>query len=112
MDLVVEPYRLSRTLPSNELYGLASQIQRAAAAVPANTAEGHGRDCRGYSVRPLTIAKGSLMELETHFQIAERLGYAAPDRTRDLLKHSAEVSRMLSALLRRLRTNQPPAPKP
>jgi four helix bundle protein len=62
MDLVVESYRLSRLLPKSEVYGLGSQLQRAAVSVPANIAEGQGREHLGEYVHHLSIANGSLME--------------------------------------------------
>ena len=60
MDLVVESYRVSRLLPKAEMFGLISQIQRAAVSVPANIAEGHGREHMGDYLRHLSIASGSL----------------------------------------------------
>ena len=65
MDLVVESYRIAALLPKSETYGFAIQIQRSAVSVPANIAEGHGRDHLGDYLRHLSIANGSLMELET-----------------------------------------------
>jgi len=67
MALVVESYSVTRLLPKNESYGLIGQIQRAAVSIPANIAEGHGREHLGDYVRHLSFANGSLMELETHF---------------------------------------------
>jgi hypothetical protein len=61
MDLVVESYKISKRLPRTETYGLASQIQRAAVSIPANIAEGHGRDHLGEYLHHLSIANGSLM---------------------------------------------------
>ena len=69
MDLVVESYRITTMLPKSETYGLASQIQRAAASVPANIAEGHGREHLGDYLHRLSIANGSLLELETHILV-------------------------------------------
>ena len=74
-DLVVECYRLSKLLPTTERYGLAGQIQRAAISIPANIAEGHGREHLGDYLHHLSVANGSLMELETHLLITNRLGY-------------------------------------
>jgi len=73
MDLVVEVYRLSDTLPRDEKYGLVQQMRRAAASVPSNVAEGHGRDHLGDYLHHLSIANGSLMEMETQVMIAGRM---------------------------------------
>jgi four helix bundle protein len=75
MDLVVEVYRLSDTLPRDEKYGLVQQMRRPAASVPSNVAEGHGRDHLGDYLHHLSIANGSLMEMETQVMIAGRMGY-------------------------------------
>ena len=85
MDLTVESYRASASFPSDEKFGLISQIRRAATSVPANIAEGFGRwNSREFS-RFLAIASGSLRELETHLQIAQRLGYLSEVRLKPLL---------------------------
>jgi four helix bundle protein len=103
MDLVVESYRLSRLLPKSEAYGLASQMQRCAVSIPANIAEGHGREHLGDYIRHLSFATGSLMELETHLLIAQRLAYLKEADIKPALEASAEVSRMLSGLTKKLR---------
>src|SRR5262249_50090727 len=69
LDMTVECYRLSRTLPGSEVYGLSSQIRRASVSVPANIAEGHGRKHLGDYLHHPSVARGSLMELETHLVI-------------------------------------------
>src|SRR5881628_2959958 len=102
MDLVVECYRITALLPKNETYGLVNQIQRAAVSVPANIAEGHGREHLGDYLHHLSVANGSLMELETHCIIAQRLTYAAGDIA-PLLERAAEVGRMLAGLIRALK---------
>jgi four helix bundle protein len=107
MDLVVESYRLSRLLPKSEVYGLASQLQRAAVSVPANIAEGQGREHLGDYVRHLSIANGSLMELETHLLLAGRLTYLADDDLRHAFSLTAEVGRMITGLTKRLRSLKP-----
>jgi four helix bundle protein len=103
IELVVESYHLTRKLPSTERFGLVSQIQRAAVSIPANIAEGHGRHFRGDYRQFLSIARGSLKELETHFVISERLGFLTEADLRRARALSDEVSRMLSALHRKLR---------
>jgi four helix bundle protein len=104
MNLVVDCYAVTRTFPKSELYGLVSQVQRAAASVPANIAEGKGRTHLGDYLRHLSIAHGSLMELETHLLIAERLSYVHSDKVNALLQQTDEISRMLTALKQKLKT--------
>ena len=102
MDLVIESYRVSRLLPKSELFGLIAQTQRAAVSIPANIAEGHGRDHLGDYLRHLSIARGSLMELETHLLIVTRL-YIPMDEVKRALDMIREVDRMLSGLTRKLK---------
>ena len=109
MDLVVECYGATRKFPDREVYGLTSQLQRAAVSIPANIAEGQGRQHRTEFIQFLCIAKGSLTELETHIQIAHRLSYAKDDEEAALLKRTAEVGRLLNGMLRFLRQKNPPA---
>ena len=82
MDLVAEIYRLTKLFPQEELFGLTSQIRRAAVSVPANIAEGYGRIHRKEYLHHLSIARGSLMEVETHLQIAVRLTFLERDQVR------------------------------
>jgi four helix bundle protein len=103
MDLVVGSYNISKRLPRSETYALASQIQRAAVSVPANIAEGHGRDHLGEYLHHLSIANGSLMELETHLLLVDRLSYLPLTELERALSLAAEVSRMLAGLSRKLR---------
>ena len=77
MDLVAESYILSGKLPKTEIYGLASQIQRSAVSIPANIAEGQGREHLGDYLHHLSVANGSLMELETHLLLVSRLGFVS-----------------------------------
>jgi four helix bundle protein len=101
--LVVESYRVAKLLPKTENYRLIGQIQRAAVSVPANIAEGHGREHLGDYLRHLSFANGSLMELETHFLIAVELGYVTREQGSTVMSMTSEVGRMLTGLTRRLR---------
>lgn len=103
MDLVADCYRYVDALPKNETYGLISQVRRAAVSVPANIAEGHGRDHLGDYLRHLSMANGSLMELETHLLLVGRLGYRAAEDAEPLLAQCAEVGKMLNGLTKSLR---------
>ncbi len=107
MDLVVEVYRVSKAFPQDERWGLTSQVQRAATSVPANIAEGQGRVHRGDFVHHLSIARGSLMELETHLQIANRLGWLDDAEFDAIWAHCQDVGRLLNGLLRSLNSNPP-----
>lgn len=106
MDLVEGIYRLSRLFPGDERFGLTSQIQRSAVSVPANIAEGHGRKSTGAYLQHLSIACGSLAELETHIQIARRLGYISEDLAGSTLEAIAEIGRMMAGLRTSLNQKQ------
>ncbi len=103
IDLVIECYSASRKFPREECYGLTSQLQRAAVSVPANIAEGQGREHRKEFLHHLSIAHGSLAEMETHLQIAERLHYLSSDEVQSLLSRSEEIGRMINGLRKSLR---------
>jgi four helix bundle protein len=107
VDLVIASYELTKHFPQSELYGLVSQIQRAAISIPANIAEGHGREHLGDYLHHLSMANGSLMELETHFLVAGRLGYLKLESLDRLLDQTAEVGRMLAGLIRSLKNSRP-----
>jgi four helix bundle protein len=98
MDAVIKVYALTQQFPTQEKFGLASQLQRAAVSVPANIAEGHGRKSTAVFINHLGIAYGSLMEVETHIQIAERLGYIDGNASRLFLSDMNVLGRMLTGL--------------
>ncbi len=101
VDLVAEVYSVTKRIPRNDSH-LATQLQRAAVSVPANIAEGHGRQHLGDYLHHLSIASGSLTELETHLLLAERLA-VLPGRDVERVLHSAsDVSRMLAGLTKAL----------
>lgn len=111
MKLVAECYSMTKEFPNHQQFGLTSQLQRAAVSIPANIAEGHGRRTTGDYLRHLAIARGSLMELETHIQIAEMLKYVDSKGSEQLLVRTAEISRMLTSLLSSLGTIKQRKPK-
>lgn len=102
MNLVTEVYRISETWPKHESFGLTRQVQRAAVSVPSNIAEGKGRRGVRELAHHLSIAHGSLCELETQIEIARRLGYVTPEAIDSLEDQIAEVGRLIRGLLRRL----------
>jgi four helix bundle protein len=102
MGLAAEVYRVTRSWPKEELYGLTSQARRAAVSVPANIAEGYGRENRGSYLQFLKIAQGSVKELETHLLLAERIGVAAQTQVVPLLAQCESVGKLLRALMRKV----------
>lgn len=102
MDFVVQCYDVTARFPKSETYGLASQLQRAAISVPANIAEGQGRSHTREFINHLSIAYGSLMEVETHLQIAARLLCITESQLERLLMLSNEIGRMLNGLMQSL----------
>jgi four helix bundle protein len=98
MDLATAIYKITATFPNDERFGLTSQTRRAAVSIPANIAEGHGRKATGAYLNHLSIALGSLMELETHIQLALRFGFISNDQTSLLLLQTDAIGKMLSGL--------------
>jgi len=90
MELVVETYKATQNLPKEEIYGLISQMCRAAVSIPSNIAEGEGRRSRHEFGHFLSIAHGSLRELETHIMVAQRLAYLTDTQTQTLISTTEE----------------------
>ena len=103
IELVVEVYRLAKRLPKSERFELATQMKSAAVSIPTNIAEGHGRDHLGDYLRHLSIANGSLMELETELIIAKVLDFLQEAEVESVLSKTTDLGRMLAALTRRLK---------
>jgi len=101
--LAVEVYHLTQKFPKQETYGLSSQIQRAAVSIASNIAEGHARDSTKEFLQFLSIALGSLYELETQLILAERLSYLESEELKLVLSKTDEISRMIRGLQRSLR---------
>jgi len=102
IDWVEAIYRCSASWPTDERFGLTSQVRRAAVSVAANIAEGAGRKGTGEFIQFIGIARGSLAEVETHLLIAHRLGYLTADHVQPVLADMERIARMLSALATRL----------
>lgn len=106
MELVFGVYNVTRSFPKDELHGLVSQMRRAAVSVPSNIAEGKGRLTDRDRAHFYSQARGSLLELETQILIAQRLEYVFEARAKSLIETSAELSRMLNALIERIRPTE------
>ncbi len=102
MDLAVNCYRSTESFPRHQLYGLTSQLRRAAASIPANIAEGRGRRHTREYIQHLPIAAGSLAEVETHLELAARLGYVSAEIINPLHEQCSEIGRMLNGLAKSL----------
>ncbi|MGP1385899.1 MAG: four helix bundle protein [Thainema sp.] len=106
MALAEVCYRITRTFPREEIYGMVSQIRRAAVSVPANIAEGYGREYRNEYIRFLRIAQGFLKELETHLILAVRVEIITTKTVQPILAQCESTGKLLRALLRALQKNQ------
>lgn len=102
MDLAEACYQLTKHFPRDELFGLTSQIRRAAASIPANIAEGNGRELTGPYIQSLRIAQGSLKELETHLLLSQRVSLAQDADLSAAFAKCESVGKMLRALIRTL----------
>jgi four helix bundle protein len=107
MDLVELVYAATREWPKDEAYGLSSQIRRAAVSVPSNIAEGQGRTSTKEFLHHLSIAHGSLREVETQAIIAGRLRYAHPEVLERLLSSCAETGKLINGLMNTLSSKAP-----
>lgn len=112
MALAASVYRLTRQLPKHEEYRISGQMIRAATSVPANIAEGHGRGTRRDYAHFVSIAKGSLAELETFLLLVAELDLAPSTATDLVLAQAEEVGRMLTALRTRLVSKPPSSLEP
>ncbi|MBM3359059.1 MAG: four helix bundle protein [Betaproteobacteria bacterium] len=102
LELVDELYEVSSGFPPSERFGISSQLQRAAVSVPSNIAEGHGRKSTQAFLNHLSIAFGSLMEVETLILIAERRKYVDRNKSASLLAQTDQIGKMLSGLRKSL----------
>jgi four helix bundle protein len=105
MELAKDVYRLTRDFPSDEKFGLVSQMRRAAVSVPSNLAEGQARNTTGEFVQFISHAEGSLAELDTQLRLAVALGFCKPSDAKAVGSQVIEIQKMLKGLRRKLKTN-------
>jgi len=110
MHLTEAVYAVTRTFPQIELYALANQLQRAAVSIPSNIAEGHARNTTRDYLRFVSIAMGSLAEVETQLELAARLNYLGIEQRDALFTTTDELGRMLQGLRKSLQSKLPPSP--
>ena len=102
MELAAQCYRLTRSFPREEAFGMVAQIRRSGASVPANIAEGYGRESTGSYIQFLKTAQGSLKELETHLLLAIKVEIATVETASPVLERAETVGKMLRGLMRSL----------
>jgi four helix bundle protein len=114
MQLTESIYKITVTFPNKETYALANQLQRAAVSIPSNIAEGHARSSTKDYLRFISIAMGSLAEVETQLELSARLDYIDQPKLGELLAIADELGRMLQGLRKSLQSKLAPtslAPK-
>ena len=102
IDHVVDIYVATRQFPQEELFGIVSQMRRAAVSIPSNIAEGYGRVYNKETIKFLSNALGSASELETQLIISKKLSFLSVDDAQRLLNQTEEILRMLSSLIKSL----------
>jgi len=102
MALVKAIYRVTRSFPKDEVYGLSPQMRRAAVSIPCNVAEGQGRMSKREFKQFLALSRGSVLELETQVQIAADLGFLSSENTKRLIGNTEELLRMLNGVMKSL----------
>jgi four helix bundle protein len=107
--LTLDVYGVTRGFPREEMFGLTSQLRRASASIPANIAEGCGRNSDGELARFLVIAMGSANELDYHLLLAHDLGYLQSGQHEKLAAEAQAITRMLATLIDRLRRPSKPS---
>jgi len=102
MELAKLCYAKTRSFPRSEVFSLTAQIRRSAASVPANIAEGNGRENTGAYIQFLRVAQGSLKELETHVLLAQAVELMGEEDAEEVLAKSERVGKLLRSLIRAL----------
>jgi four helix bundle protein len=106
MLLAERAYVLTARFPKDEVYGMTSQIRRAAVSIAANIAEGHGRENSGSFIQFMRVSQGSLKELETHLILAGRVRLVPVEEVEPMLRQCDELGRMLRSLIRSIQRRQ------
>lgn len=102
MLVVVDVYKLTKSFPDDERFGLTSQLRRCVISIPSNIAEGYGRNYTKDYIRFLQIARGSLYECQTQIEIAVNLGYLKYEMIKDVSDLAFEIEKMLNSLINKL----------
>ena len=106
MSIAERAYLLTAGFPKDEVYGMTSQIRRAAVSIAANIAEGHGRENSGSFIQFMRVSQGSLKELETHLLLAVRVRLVSVEEVEPMLQQCDELGRMLRSLIRSIQRRQ------
>jgi four helix bundle protein len=104
--LTLEVYKITENFPKSEMFGLTSQMRRACASIPANIAEGCGRDSEADFARFLQITMGSASELEYHILLSHDLGFLKDADYERLIKDAGEVKKMLTSFIKKLKADR------
>lgn len=107
INLVTEIYRITEKFPSNEIYGLTSQLRRASVSVPSNIAEGNTRRSKADYLQFLRIARGSCSEIETQIIISKNLEFIDNTIFETLSFNIIEISKMINGLINSLKDQNP-----
>lgn len=102
MDLVVEVYNIIKLLPKEEMYGISDQIRRSAVSIPSNIAEGQSRNSAKEFIQFLSIARGSLAELETQLLICVKVNMLPNVKIDNILISTKEIGKMIKGLMNKL----------
>lgn len=105
LNLVDVIYQVTKGFPKDEIYGLTNQIRRAAVSIPSNIAEGYARQSKAELKNFLSIARGSLAEVETQLIIASRQGYLTHETMQQVTALQTEVSKMLMSLFKKVESS-------
>jgi four helix bundle protein len=110
IELTVDVYRFTSKFPDSERFGLTNQMRRASVSIASNIAEGYGRATKGEYVQFPGHARGSCSEIETQIVIAKKLGFGALPDLDSTESHCNDVSRLLGALMKSIRSKQAQSP--